>query len=444
MEIQISPVIPELNSVEVKQKPQLNSGRLWLNLSILCGVIALVALWFLIIIINLKRFEFVDLLKLFILFSIFHGALFIPVIFLFKKSLKPALFTAIPFFIIFVFYAANLVYFFTPSQTIRAVIYPYAFSSLVVFKTFTGVDLFRSQRIPIVTKGNDSGQSVVNQNTAILTDKTAGWQTYRNDEYGFEIDYPPAGTVVISEGDGTVVFETKEKNKLQISWNLSTSTAPHFSGLDAEYPFHFGSLGIRHPSEGTAFDGTMYYVEDSLTGVPGYYTGRREIIINRRGVTLSLYVSEDDKDYTLYKMLDTMRFFPTEDELLSVSRWKTYRNNYYRFEFKYPENYRTPSDDKATRGLIGFADPRPQTQDRGLLYIISSERNPLNRTGGDYAEIDSDSYASQTRTIETDSGLTFRIMGGKAYLHYNSTWYTLQAYGIDEITLLMALSTFKF
>ncbi|MCX6759429.1 MAG: hypothetical protein NT012_02605 [Candidatus Nealsonbacteria bacterium] len=148
-------------------------------------------------------------------------------------------------------------------------------------------------------------------------DEIANWKTYRNEEYGFEIKYPESWEVLNNNPYGEIL---------------------DFSFRDKKYEGSFEWPGLRITDKDLVgeFSDTkiplrVFKKEETENEVIKIYFDERE---RRLYATCALYL-EPAIIETCNQMLSTFRFLEedTEDE---TADWKTYRNEEYGFEVRYP------------------------------------------------------------------------------------------------------------
>jgi hypothetical protein len=176
-----------------------------------------------------------------------------------------------------------------------------------------------------------------------IIEETTNWKTYRNEEYGFEMKYPPN-------------FEPREEGKIDFVQKEEISPATlcsvliftlNVSSLENYLEFYADKLGKKIISKeiktfGEAKDGIFYIIELS----PEYKeTG---FIFNQRPFTFHFW-RDDTHVWTrkpesvnlFLKMLSTLKFFTPslKVSIKEINNERIYRNEIYGFEFKYPLNW---------------------------------------------------------------------------------------------------------
>jgi len=170
------------------------------------------------------------------------------------------------------------------------------------------------------------------QPVEIKKSEIANWETYRNDEYGFEIKYPKDWQVEVSavksikiknliSGSYFEIIENKNENNLTLNEWFKELTI-----ID-------GRPTLKASAKETSINGVKAYKLNSELEPPNPLF---EIVgiadTQKRIFTLYAYSRQLDDNIILEKMLSTFKFikgFETAD-------WQTYRNEEYGFEFKYP------------------------------------------------------------------------------------------------------------
>jgi len=190
-----------------------------------------------------------------------------------------------------------------------------------------------------------------------------GWQTYRNEEYGFEFKYPEDWSVVREDP-----FQTNER-----SYSVTLSNVSRFSSLSDETlqneSFFDVSLlnsdpGLKDgkPANPNMLSAQEWFNQYFSSGFPAPLISKKEVMVvsypamrislpEVGGERVHIYLLKGKDVYEIQYGLFAESFVPTYDQILSTFKfinpstssgnismegWKTYRNEDYGFEFKYP------------------------------------------------------------------------------------------------------------
>ena len=185
-------------------------------------------------------------------------------------------------------------------------------------------------------RAEDAGQSDVTQ-TQELDDPYADWQTYTNEEYGFEFMYPQ-----FYDYDSYAV----EPGEPEVKFNLSLFYEDMNS--DEGYRFSIGifdnkeNLSLQgwldkyswYPSDSTKIStmGDQIRLSDERTRHLGVFriVGENVFVFEWSGFTQTY----PDGEKLFDQILSTFKFIDRAD----TSTWQTYRNEEFGFEFMYPED----------------------------------------------------------------------------------------------------------
>jgi len=245
------------------------------------------------------------------------------------------------------------------------------------------------------------------------TDETANWKTYRNEKYGFEVKYPSEFKIVRDEEfiEGSVVNSIGLNNRLVFI--RQSKSFPQFK-LSVENVFAITLNNDNNPdkcfsayeiplTEKANINGTIFN-RGSWDGVGAgthIFSEIYRTIKNNKCVEVSLnFISSSDWNTEgalqieekerksgldiLNKMLSTFKFIRTE----TLEEWKTYRNEKYGFEFRYPSDWIIR--DNGSNGII-------------LSPSISPTEKSYFEIGPDYTH---DKGMGEGSDIESDDRIT--------------------------------------
>jgi len=202
-------------------------------------------------------------------------------------------------------------------------------------------------------------------------DQLADWQTYRNEEYGFEIEYDAEYTVNNSFrplGDGEKIhlsFFDERVVPNQLGNEIQVFETYDSVNLTAWLVAENYEIDTFEPTEIGGQTGMIAKGKDEL-GLPFVHAAIKN---NNYLYVISLGTWDAGNDDYVNKVLSSFRFIsdnsvaPTEP--LDTTGWKTYRNVVTGYEFKYPPSFKVVSDvrdENSTNNNEGVALFTPENE----------------------------------------------------------------------------------
>lgn len=259
------------------------------------------------------------------------------------------------------------------------------------------------------------------------TDETADWKSYRNDEFEFELKYPPELTLsstgpnvaqqAIERGeqisgtirpsfDAIIFSDQNNEKKFQIEIFYPKEGVLSESGYIKDYPYLYGPCDLRWGFEPTTtrmmninnievleVKGKISSPLDEPLGFQSCYYFKN---YNKNLIVLSTEKFEEQQNFEeidsmLRSILSTLILFETGE----TANWKTYRNSKY--QIKYPQDWHI--FDYSFSGLPLYPPSNPPN---GSLEIFLTEKGHFPA----YNETDKiGSFAIKLRSDITAKGL---------------------------------------
>ncbi|MBI2609925.1 hypothetical protein HYW53_01985 [Candidatus Giovannonibacteria bacterium] len=225
------------------------------------------------------------------------------------------------------------------------------FVVLALFSAWIGTVIYNfDQETGLVERSADA----ILTHSQKISDVESDWKTYRNEKYGFEFKHPANNTI----SEVTEKISTTQGNKNVFKVLITTPDSKRFSEattgemtdaisiypkIESEILQEF--LGLSKPLENSE----EYF--DSKDFANGFNTNLGSIKIADRIGFQFIHLEFVNDVYTIFQNFDGTWFvvsriesipydlFLTTLKFTDISTWKTYRNEKYGFEVKYPENY---------------------------------------------------------------------------------------------------------
>jgi len=172
---------------------------------------------------------------------------------------------------------------------------------------------------------------------------TSDWQTYRNDEFGFEVKYP-------------TTWQVEEFSDLHLSYGtVLDSSGPQKDRL------YIVPGGLSYTSIGNP---EVVYQQEVLAGkqvrVQSIYQENNLIAKNievslATGTYITIYTTPDSNGAfsNIDQILSTFQFI----EPIDTSTWQTYRNEEFGFEIQYPNDWVLNTDRGEYGRIVSLSDP---------------------------------------------------------------------------------------
>jgi hypothetical protein len=301
-----------------------------------------------------------------------------------------------------------------------------------------------------VTEPEESTSTVSEEISSTSESDTSDWMTYRNEEHGFKFQYPKIydtkeeyQSCRITERDGE--FNIGGRSSLSIVNSEEINLSKYVDQLINIKIEDIDAKESRYINGREAISISYRFGGVGRFGVATFLFKDKKVFTFNYTAGASICDYKDISDYVVYeKMVSTFRFIEDENNL---KNWKTYKNEEYGFEIKYPFEYSfweaSYSPDKAELIDIGFQPGNIQGSVLSLTILNIPVTALAQYENGLYGEHIDERIKLGNLTGTKFSGSHPRMIGITKDIHT----FFFKCDGIREEDLEifdLMLSTFKF
>jgi hypothetical protein len=170
----------------------------------------------------------------------------------------------------------------------------------------------------------------VNNKSGTTVD-TSTWQTYRNDEIGYEIKYPA--------GFEITTYDQVDKDKLVEADSKSVLVVVRRSSDENQVI----TIGVYEYSDGVAMSDKKPETNGTFAGKPahvGYRDVEYQIGVPLESFEVFLRYGKGE-DKTVDQIVSTFKFTKSDVSTADTPTWQTYTNAKYGYEVKYPKQFKS-------------------------------------------------------------------------------------------------------
>ncbi len=214
-------------------------------------------------------------------------------------------------------------------------------SIIIIILIYASSLLIQSQKTTTakLTQPNISTVPIITS----ASDPTANWKTYTNPKYGYNLRYPTK-LFTKCESNGYLYLEDGPENASSCYAGESIPAFYIVNTLEGTGNFQKSEFKEcysveQEPIEVDGVMGTKYSnsIENDKgvcdNQVVNYAKNQLHIVLNKNNVLYNIGFYEDQNKNVKYQILSTLKFL---DQMVDTSNWKTYTNEKWRIEFKYP------------------------------------------------------------------------------------------------------------